>query len=203
MNYIKQIIGFTIGVILTLLLVYFFRNFGKNDDQVSTDYYVLTNQISKMNKMVVIEQDFSNLQKTKITNLLFGIKGLPSSEKEIVIFTKAKAQVTYDLKKMKIEVDSADKKLIIKEIPNADIKIFTDAEITSLDDSFFDRFSEEDFKRITTNAKKNAEKTVDQTKLRNEGRKQLLQNLNDIFVLAKALKYEVVDDTNTFDLSKL
>ena len=41
MNYIKQIIGFTLGVILTLLLVYFFRNIGKNDDQVSTDYYVL------------------------------------------------------------------------------------------------------------------------------------------------------------------
>ena len=202
MNYIKQIIGFTIGVILTLLLVYFFRNIGKNDDQVSTDYYVLTNQISKMNKMVVIEQDFSNLQKTKITNLLFGIKGLPSSEKEIVIFTKAKAQVTYDLKKMKIEVDSVDKKLIIKEIPNADIKIFTDAEITSLDDSFFDRFSEEDFKRITNNARKNAEKTVDQNKLRTEGRKQLMTNLNEIFVLAKALNYEIVDETQSFDLSK-
>ncbi|WP_374450648.1 DUF4230 domain-containing protein [Cloacibacterium normanense] len=202
MNYIKQIIGFTLGVILTLLLVYFFRNIGKNDDQVSTDYYVLTNQISKMNKMVVIEQDFSNLQKTKITNLLFGIKGLPSSEKEIVIFTKAKAQVTYDLKKMKIEVDSADKKLIIKEIPNADIKIFTDAEITSLDDSFFDRFSEEDFKRITNNARKNAEKTVDKNKLRTEGRKQLMTNLNEIFVLAKALNYEIVDETQSFDLSK-
>lgn len=202
MNYIKQIIGFTLGVILTLLLVYFFRNIGKNDDQVSTDYYVLTNQISKMNKMVVIEQDFSNLQKTKITNLLFGIKGLPSSEKEIVIFTKAKAQVTYDLKKMKIEVDSVDKKLIIKEIPNADIKIFTDAEITSLDDSFFDRFSEEDFKRITNNARKNAEKTVDQNKLRTEGRKQLMTNLNEIFVLAKALNYEIIDETQSFDLSK-
>ena len=152
--------------------------------------------------MVVIEQDFSNLQKTKITNQLFGIKGLPSSEKEIVIFTKAKAQVTYDLKKMKIEVDSADKKLIIKEIPNADIKIFTDAEITSLDDSFFDRFSEEDFKRITNNARKNAEKTVDQNKLRTEGRKQLMTNLNEIFVLAKALNYEIVDETQSFDLSK-
>lgn len=202
MNYIKQIIGFTLGVILTLLLVYFFRNIGKNDDQVSTDYYVLTNQISKMNKMVVIEQDFSNLQKTKITNLLFGIKGLPSSEKEIVIFTKAKAQVTYDLKKMKIEVDSVDKKMIIKEIPNADIKIFTDAEITSLNDSFFDRFSEEDFKRISNNARKNAEKTVDKNKLRTEGRKQLMTNLNEIFVLAKALNYEIVDETQSFDLSK-
>lgn len=201
MNYIKQIIGFSLGVIITLLAVYFFRNVGKDD--ANTDYYILTNQITKMNKMVVLEQDFSNMQKTKITNKLLGLDALPVSEKEIVIFTKAKAQVSYDLHKMKIEVDSANKKLIIKELPNAEIKIFSDAEITSLDDSFFDRFSEEDFKRITTNAKKNAEKTVDQTKLRNEGRKQLLQNLNDIFVLAKALKYEVVDDTNTFDLSKL
>ena len=201
MNYIKQIIGFSLGVIITLLMVYFFKNFGK--DEANTDYYILTNQISKMNKMVVLEQDFSSMQKTKITSKLLGLDVLPSSQKELVIFTKAKAQVSYDLHKMKLEVDSANKKLIIKKLPNADIKIFTDAEITSLDDSFFDRFSEEDFKRITNNARKNAEKTVDQTKLRNEGRKQLLQNLNDIFVLAKALKYEVVDDTNTFDLSKL
>jgi hypothetical protein len=54
---------------------------------------------------------------------------------------------------MKIEVDSTNKKLIIKELPNAEIKIFSDAEISSLDDSF-NRFSQEDFKRITTNAKK-------------------------------------------------
>ena len=201
MNYIKQIIGFSLGVIITLLMVYFFKNFGK--DEANTDYYILTNQISKMNKMVVLEQDFSSMQKTKITSKLLGLDVLPSSQKELVIFTKAKAQVSYDLHKMKLEVDSTNKKLIIKKLPNADIKIFTDAEISSLDDSFFDRFTQEDFKRITTNAKKNAEKTVDQTKLRNEGRKQLLQNLNDIFVLAKALKYEVVDDTNTFDLSKL
>ncbi len=201
MNYIKQIIGFSLGVIITLLTIYFFKNFGK--DEANTDYYILTNQISKMNKMVVLEQDFSSMQKTKITSKLLGLDVLPSSQKELVIFTKAKAQVSYDLHKMKLEVDSANKKLIIKELPNADIKIFTDAEISSLDDSFFDRFSQDDFKRITANAKKNAEKTVDQAKLRSEGRKQLLQNLNDIFVLAKALKYEVVDDTNTFDLSKL
>ena len=201
MNYIKQIIGFSLGVIITLLTIYFFKNFGK--DEANTDYYILTNQISKMNKMVVLEQDFSSMQKTKITSKLLGLDVLPSSQKELVIFTKAKAQVSYDLHQMKLEVDSANKKLIIKKLPNADIKIFTDAEISSLDDSFFDRFTQEDFKRITNNARKNAEKTVDQTKLRNEGRKQLLQNLNDIFVLAKALKYEVVDDTNTFDLSKL
>lgn len=201
MNYTKQVIGFILGVILTLLLVYFFKNINK--DEANTDYYVLTNQISRMNKMVVLEQDFSNLQKTKITSKLLGIDALPSSEKEIVIFTKVKAQVSYDLHKMKVEVDSTDKKLIIKELPVADIKIFTDAEISSLDDSFFDRFTEEDFKKITNNSKKNAEKSVDKNKLRNEGRKQLLKNLNEIFVLAKALHYEVVDETNSLSIPKL
>lgn len=200
MNYIKQIIGFFLGAIFTLLLVYFFKNFGK--DENNTDYYVLTNQISKMNKMVVLEQDFSSLQKTKITSQLLGLDILPSSEKELVIYTKAKAQVSYDLHQMKLEVDSINKKLIIKQLPNAEIKIFPDAEISSLDDSFFDRFTEEDFKRITANAKKNAEKTVDQNKLRIEGRKQLIKNLNEIFVLAKALNYEIVDETQSLDLSK-
>ena len=150
-----------------------------------------------------MEQDFTSLHKSKITSNLLGIEGLPVSEKEVVLFTKAKAQVSYDLNKMKLEVDSVNKKLIIKELPNSDIKIFTDAEISSLDDSFFDRFTQEDFKRITNNAKKGAEKLVDKNKLTTEGRKQLMQNLNDIFVLAKALHYEVVDETNTLDLSRL
>jgi hypothetical protein len=81
MNYIKQIIGFSLGVIITLLTVYFFRNVGKDD--ANTDYYILTNQISKMNKMVVLEQDFSNMQKTKITNKLLGLDALPVSKKKL------------------------------------------------------------------------------------------------------------------------
>ena len=112
MNYIKQIVGFILGAVFTLLLVYFFKNIGK--DEANTDYYVLTNQISKMNKMVVMEQDFTSLHKSKITSNLLGIEGLPVSEKEVVLFTKAKAQVSYDLNKMKLEVDSVNKKLIIK-----------------------------------------------------------------------------------------
>lgn len=200
MNYIKQIIGFVLGVILTLLLIFFFKNFRK--DEANTNYYILTNQISKMNKMVVLEEDFSNLQKTKITSKLLGLDVLPVSEKEIIIFTKVKAQVSYDLHKMKLEVDSTDKKLIIKKLPTAEIKIFTDAEISSLDDSFFDRFTEDDFKRITNNSKKIAEKSIDKNKLRNEGKKQLMKNLNEIFVLAKALHYEIVDETQTLYFSK-
>ena len=154
-----------------------------------------------MNKMVVIEQDFSSMQKTKITSELLGGM-LPSMEKELITFTKTNAQVSYDLNKMKLDVDSVNKKLIIKELPNAEIRIIPSVEIQSLDDSFLDRFDQKDLQKITKSAKDNAYKTVNQNRLRAEGRKQLLENLDNIFVLAKALNYTIEDQTGLIDTSK-
>lgn len=174
----------------------------KAEDQVQNDYYIITNQIRKMNKLVVVEQDFSSMQKTKISSELMGGM-LPASEKQIITYTKTNTQVSYDLNKMKMDVDSVNKKIILKELPLADIKIIPSVEIQSLDDSFFNRFNEKDLQKITKSAKDNALKTVDQKRLRNMGREQLMENLDQIFVLAKALNYKIEDRTGTFDPSKL
>ena len=197
----NRILPFIAGAILMLLLVFFFRKCSKiSEEKMSNDYYVLTNQITKMNKMVVMEQDFSTLQKTKVKHEIFGNQ---ISENEIVTFTKTNAQVTYDLNKMKLEVDSANRKLIIREIPEPQIKITSSPEIQSIDDSFFNRINENQIKKVTEAAKTQAIKKVDQRKLREEGRKQLLLNLNTIFVLAKALKFDIVDETQSLNLSEL
>ena len=198
-----KILPFILGAAAMLLLFFIWNAITKKaDDKIQNDFYIITNQIKKMNKMVVMEQDFSSMQKTKVTSQLLGGM-LPNIEKELITFTKTNAQVSYDLNKMKLDVDSVNKKLIIKELPNADIKITPSVEIQSMDDSFFDRFNENDFKKITQNAKDNAYKTVNQDRLRNEGRKQLLENLNNIFVLAKALNYKIEDQTGQIDTSKL
>lgn len=199
----RTIIPFALGVLAMLIIFLVWRGLTKKSgDQIQNDYYIITNQIRKMNKMVVMEQDFSSIQKTKVTSQLLGGM-LPNIEKQLITFTKTNAQVSYDLSKMKLEVDSVNKKLIIRELPNADIRITPSVEIQSLDDSFFDRFKEKDFQKITKSAKDNAYKSVNQERLRNEGRKQLLENLENIFVLAKALNYTIEDKTGTFDTSKL
>ncbi|WP_373456879.1 DUF4230 domain-containing protein [Chryseobacterium sp. MDT2-18] len=188
-----------------MLLLFFLWNSltKKAEDKVQNDYYIITNQIRKLNKLVVLEQDFSSMQKTKITSQMLGSSLLPSSEKQIITFTKTNAQVTYDLSKMKIKVDSINKKLIITELPNAEIRIIPSVEIQSLDDAFFNRFTSKDFQKITKSAKDNAYKTVNQNRLRDEGKKQLLKDLDQIFVLAKALNYKIEDQTGQIDLSKL
>lgn len=198
------IIAFLVGVIITLLLFFLIKSIAaKSDDKIQNDFYIITNQIKKMNKMVVVEQDFSSMQKTKITSELLGGGILPPMQKEIITFTKTNAQVSYDLNKMKIEVDSIGKKLILSELPNPEIRVIPSVEIQSMDDSFFDRFNQEDIRRITQNAKSNAEKTVNRDQLIRESKKQLLDNLNQIFVLAKALNYKIEDKTGTIDVSQL
>lgn len=201
----KQIILSFIGGVVAMIFIFLLWNSltKKADDNVQNDYYIITNQIRKMNKLVVMEQDFSSMQKTKITSQMLGSSLLPATEKQIITFTKTNAQVSYDLSKMEIKVDSINKKLIIKELPNADIRIIPSVEIQSMDDSFFNRFSDKDFQKITKSAKDNAYKTVNQNRLRDEGRKQLLENLDQIFVLAKALNYSIEDQTGTFDTTKL
>jgi len=145
-----------------------------------------------MNKMVVLEQDISSMQKTKMGYEFFGREMTSNS---IITYTKTNAQVSYDLNKMKMEVDSVNKKLIITELPNADIRITPSVEIQSMDDSFINRISEKDIKNVQEKAKQTAVKSIDQNKLRSEGKQQLMENLNNIFVLAKALNYTIEDKT--------
>mgnify|MGYP001506999357 CR=1 FL=1 len=200
----KIIAAFAVGAVLSLLVGLGIKSLlQKKEEKVQNDYYVITNQIRKMNKMVVVEQDFSSIQKTKMTSELLGGGILPPLEKELITFTKTNAQVSYDLNKMELAVDSVNKKVILKQLPNADIRIIPSVEIQSMDDSFLNRIDEADIKRITKTAKDNAYKNVNQPRLRDMGRKQLLENLNQIFVLARALNYTIEDQTGQADFSNL
>ena len=193
MRNIKIILSFLAGIALMAILFFSFRScFNISKKTENSDYYILTNQISKMNKMVVLEQNVSSMQKTKMGYEFFGRE---MSSNSIITYTKTNAQVSYDLNKMKIEVDSVNRKLVITELPDAEVRITPSVEIQSLDDSFFNRISEKDIKNVTAKAKTTAIKSIDQNKLRNEGRQQLMENLNTIFVLAKALKYSIEDRT--------
>lgn len=192
------IISFVAGILLATILFFSVKScFSTGKKEVSTDYYVLTNQIQKMNKMVVMEQNTSAMQKTSFDYTVLGQK---VSGNQIITFTKINAQVSYDLSKMKMEVDSVNKKLIIKELPDADIRITPNVEIQSMDDSFLNRISQEDIKKVTSKSKENAIKSIDQNRLRTEGREQLMQNLDQIFVLAKALHYTIDDQTGKLQL---
>ena len=197
------ILSFIFGIILTVFLFLSWRSYNKKEDAalINQDYYLITNQIQKMNKMVVLEQDFSSFQTHKSSAA--SIAGFDILPREMVLYTTAKAQVSYDLKRMKIDVDTVNKKLILQELPQPEIKIFPDVKIHFMDDYAINRFSQKDINGVMESAKKNMTKSVNQASLKQQSEKQLKDNLNDIFVLAKALHYSIEDKTNTFPSNEL
>ena len=203
MNKYIGLLSFIFGIILTVFAFLSWRSCHKKDDaaMINQDYYLITNQIQKMNKMVVLEQDFSSFQTHK--SAAARVAGFDILPKEMVLYTTAKAQVSYDLKKMKIDVDTINKKVIIEELPQPEIKIFPDVKIHFMDDYAINRFTQNDINGIMESAKKNMAKSVNQNQLTQESKKQLKENLNEIFVLAKALHYTIEDKTNTFSTGEL
>ncbi len=190
----KNIFIFLFGAFFSFLLAYFYINFNKEESQViNKDYYILNNQIDKLNKMIVLEQNFSSFQTHKSS--AFRLGNIDVFPKEMVLYSTAKAQVSYDLKKMKIEVDSIQKKLIVKELPSPEVKIFPEVKIHFMDDYAVNRFSKTDLNNILESAKRNMRKNINQEKLKFDAKKQLLSNLDEIFVLARFLDYKIEDET--------
>ena len=190
----KNIFIFLFGAFFSFLLAYFYINFNKEESQViNKDYYILNNQIDKLNKMIVLEQNFSSFQTHKSS--AFRLRNIDVFPKEMVLYSTAKAQVSYDLKKMKIEVDSIQKKLIVKELPSPEVKIFPEVKIHFMDDYAVNRFSKTDLNNILESAKRNMRKNINQEKLKSDAKKQLLSNLDEIFVLARFLDYKIEDET--------
>ena len=143
--------------------------------------------------MIVLEQNFSSFQTHKSS--VFRLGNIEVFPREMVLYSTAKAQVSYDLKKMKIEVDSIQKKLIIKELPSPEVKIFPEVKIHFMDDYAVNRFSKSDLNNILESAKKNMRKSINQERLKSDAKKQLLSNLDELFVLARFLNYKIQDET--------
>ena len=148
MNKYTSLLSFIFGIILTVFVFLSWRSCNKKDDAalVNQDYYLITNQIQKMNKMVVLEQDFSSFQTHKSSAAT--VAGFDILPREMVLYTTAKAQVSYDLKKMKIDVDTVNKKVIIDELPQPEIKIFPDVKIHFMDYYAVNRFKQSDINGI-------------------------------------------------------
>ena len=192
---LRNIFIFLFGAFFSFLLAYFYINFNKKEEAeaINKDYYILNNQINKVNKMIVLEQNFSSFQTHKSS--AFRLGNIDIFPKEMVLYSTAKAQVSYDSKKMKIEVDSIQKKLIIKELPSPEVKIFPEVKIHFMDDYAVNRFSKTDLNNILESAKRNMRKNINQEKLKSDAKKQLLSNLDEIFVLARFLDYKIEDET--------
>ncbi len=176
--------GIIIGVLLSLLYLE-----KKKNQEVKQQSHVILENIKNMNKMIVSEAYFNQVYSYSDTDkYLFDMLNF---DKNVVLLVNAKAQVSYDLQDLKIEVDSVHRIIKISNIPKEEITIIPDIRYYNLEQSSFNSFTKDELNEINRKAIEQIEESIDLSGVKKKAKKQLIKNLQNIYVLSKIYGWKV------------
>lgn len=174
--------------------MYFILNQFKSDESTN-ESHIIAYEIQKMNKMIVAEQMFSDVYSHKNSVYVPGFKDYFSFDKKVLFLVNAKVQATYDLKKLEIEVDEETQTITINSVPDVELEVYPDVSIYDMDQSRFNTFEKDELNKIKERAVEHIKKTIDKEKLQKEAHTQLIENLGELYKLAKVYDWKIVDKT--------
>ncbi|WP_246361462.1 DUF4230 domain-containing protein [Moheibacter lacus] len=190
----KKTVYIIAGILFGALLTYFImKQFQTNSS--TNESHVIAYEIQKMNKMIVAEQMFSDVYSHKSSSYVPGLKDYFSFDKKVLFLVNVKVQATYDLKKLEVELDEENKTIYIQKVPEMELEIFPDVSIYDLDQSRFNTFEKDELNEIKKRAIEHIEKSIDQKKLEDQAHQQLIENLGELYQLAKIYDWKIIDKT--------
>lgn len=189
-KYVLLVVGFVFGILLTYFIMKQFQT-----ESTSNDSHVIAYEIKKLNKMIVAEQVFSDVYSHKNSRYLPGLQEFFSFDKKVLLLVNAKVLATYDLSKLDVTVDSAHKTILIKKVPDLEIQTYPEVKFFDLEQSSFNSFGKDELNGIQKRAIEHIERSIDKEKLQKEAHAQLIENLSNIYLLAKAYGWKIKDET--------
>jgi len=187
----KNILLILSGIIIGILLTLFYLERQKNQN-VHQQSQTMLQQVKLLNKMVTAEAFFNEVYSYKDSDkYLFD---LLQFDKNVILLVNAKAQISYDLSQMDIQLDSVHKIIKIVKIPKEQVEIFPDIKYYDLQQSTLNQFTKDDLNKINQDAIDKIKSHIELAQLRLKAKKQLLENLQNLYILSKVYGWKVEDN---------
>ena len=167
------ILGLALGAIATYWIYTFFKKKQRKEVTLHQST-VLLEKIRSVSKLVSVEGEFAEIYKYENTKERF--LSLVSSKKKALIVINAKAQIGYDLKKIQIESDVDNKRIILTNFPQPEIlSIAPELEFYDIKNGMFNSFSPDDLTTLNSEAKNHIRDKIPESGLMETARKEALQ----------------------------
>lgn len=189
-----------VALILGFLLGKFFYE-QRSTSHKKEEIRVLVNEIKNLSKLVVSEGTFSEMYNYSDTKKYF--YDYISFQKKAILSVNAKVEVGYDLSRLDIQLDSVSKQIIINGIPKEEVIIAPDIKYFDLKQSQFNSFSKEELNELNEKSIAKIKQTIEVTKLQEEAKARLFEELSKLYQLSKIYGWKVVDNTDTKLLESL
>ncbi len=184
------------GYVLVALLVFLFTRgcYRKEQKQnTSEETQVIVQSIKNMSKLIVTEGVFSEIYNYENAKKYF--YDTFEFKKSAIVAVNAKVQVVFDLEKMKVEIDSVNKKIIIKSIPEEEINIIPEVKYYDIQQSTFNTFDRKELNQINQKSIEKIRETAKVAQLKEHARERLIEELKKIYRLSSILGWEVIDES--------
>lgn len=166
-----------LGLILGAILMYWlYSYFGVRKEKELTEHQssVLLNEIKSVCKLVSVEGDFAEIYKYE--NIKEHFLSLVSSKKKALLVIHAKVQIGYDLKKVVMSADTANKKIILSNFPQPEVlSIEPEFQFYDIKSGMFNYFKPDDLTLLTKEAKEHIRAKIPESGLMETARKEALQ----------------------------
>lgn len=194
---VETILGVLLGAILTYWLYGLF-NQKKRKELVQHQSTVILDKIKSVCKLVSVEGDFAEIYRYE--NIKESFMNLLSSKKKALVVINAKAQVGYDLKKLKLNADLDKKRIILSEFPQPEVlSIEPDIQFYDIKNGLFNSFSSEDLTDLNAKAKEHIRDKIPESGLLDTAKKEALEAVLIIEKIVETIGWKL--DYSALELS--
>jgi hypothetical protein len=179
----KLIYIIIIGVLLYLGYQYFTKE--KDSSTIEYNSALIQKQLRNVSKLVVTEGTYSQVMTYKDQKKY--LMDMISFEKKALMVVNAEVTVSYDLSKIKYDINETTKTISITNIPDAEMKINPDIQFYSIDESTFNPFGTADYNKINKKVKAEIAKKMEKSKLKTNAENRLISELSKILILTNTM----------------
>jgi len=162
---------------------------------VQKEAEIITEKISAVSKMVLVEGSFSEIFTYKDDYKMF--YDYFSFQKKAILKVNAKAAISVDLTKMKYYLDETNKKVIIEFIPEPELMLEPDIQFYDIQESSFNSFSTDEFNSMNKDALLEIRKLVKNSNLYEMAKGRMVEVFDDLQLFSDYMNWEIIDQSGS------
>lgn len=178
-------------ILIGLVLFFGYKYFTSNNENSTVEYdtNLIQEQIKNVGKLVVTEGHFSEVMTYKDQKKYLG--DLISFDKKALVVINADVTVSFDLSKVKYDIDAKNKMVTITNIPDEELKISPDIKYYNVNQSTFNEFTGDDYNKINKIAKANLAKKIEKSTLKSNAKNRLVSELSKILIVTNSMGWKL------------
>ena len=179
------------AILLTVIVYLAYQLLTKKNENSTVEYdtNLIQEQIKNVGKLVVTEGHFAEVMTYKDQKKY--LMDIVSFEKKALVVINADVTVSFDLSKMKYDIDSDNKTLIITNIPKEEIKISPDIKFYDVNQSSLNEFTGEDYNKINKIVRANLVKKIEKSSLKTNAKNRLISELSKVLILTNSMGWKL------------